>query len=275
MRKPLDYSAFLRLLARTWNLAHGRTQPETDEGRLEDMVRLAASEDTDIALLQEVPVWALRELERWSGMKMFGVVAMRPYLGVLGRWTTRLARQRLRSALTGQANAILVQARHGSVSSAATSQLNPRGMRRHVARSLNLDRGAIRHWAWNRRMCQVVRVDVRGTTIVVANMHLTHFDPRLAVEELARAEVFATGFAGPGVPILFGGDLNIPGDEPELFEPLRSAGYTSPAASIDHLFGKRMALIAGPDALPDTIREHHGVVLSDHPIIEATFEVAS
>jgi len=69
MRKPLDYPAFLRLLARTWNLAHGRTQPETDESRLEEMVRLVASEDMDIALLQEIPVWGLGELERWSGRR--------------------------------------------------------------------------------------------------------------------------------------------------------------------------------------------------------------
>jgi endonuclease/exonuclease/phosphatase family metal-dependent hydrolase len=275
MRKPLDYSAFLRLHARTWNLAHGRTQPETDESRLEDIVRLVASEDTDVALLQDVPVWALEELERWSGMNLFGVVVMRPYLGVLGRWTTRLTRQRLRSALTGQANAILVQAEHGSVGSAATWRLNARSMRREIGNSLNLDRGAVRQWARNRRMCQLVRADVRGTTIVVANMHLTHFDPRLAVEELARAEAFAAEFAGPGVPILFGGDLNIPGDKPEFFEPLRSAGYTQPAAGIDDLVGKCMSLIAGPDALPDTMREYHGVMLSDHPIIEATFEVGS
>jgi len=116
---------------------------------------------------------------------------------------------------------------------------------------------------------------MRETTIVIANMHLSHFDPRLAREELARAQAFATKFAGAGVPILLGGDLNIPVTEPEFFEPLRSARYTQPAAGIDHLFGKRMTLIAGPAALADTVREHRGVVLSDHPIVEATFEVAS
>ncbi len=285
-RKLLHYSAVLRLLARTWNLAHGRTEPESESLWLEEMVRLVAGGEPDVVCLQELPVWALRSLARWSRMQAVGAVAMRSRVGGLGRWLTSMQPRRLRSALTGQANAILVHGRHGGVGPSATIELNDRVLRGETAKSLGLGRSERRHWAANRRVCQTLRVRLGEAAIVVANMHLTHFDQRLAGAELAKAAAFVDQVAGPTTPALLGGDLNmsanralIPGDgalsstaSGEL-SALMAEGYSRPGAGIDHLLGRRMTLVRGPVALDDMARSRAGVRLSDHPIVEAEFEL--
>ena len=273
MRKPLDYSALLRLLARTWNVAHGRTQPDLGVSRLEEMVRLVTSDDVDIIALQEVPVSALRSLARWSGMQAYGAVAMRSYAGAFGRWVTFLDPARLRSALTGQTNAILLGPALETLEAPRVLALNPRDVRAGVGRSLGLERRVLARWARNRRVCQAVRVRAHGTTMVIANMHLTHFDTRLAEAELTRAEALASQLCGTTAPTLLAGDLNIPGAEARIFDPLVAAGYTRPAGGIDHLLASNMTLGRGPEALADSVRTHDGIILSDHPIVEATFEV--
>src|SRR5947208_2162970 len=78
------------------------------------MVRLASADAPGVVCLQELPVWALGHLERWSGMTATGDVARRPTLGPLrstpevGRVLTELHHGLLRSAFTGQANAVLL-----------------------------------------------------------------------------------------------------------------------------------------------------------------------
>src|SRR6266516_2251480 len=74
------------------------------------MVRLASGDGPAALCLQELPVWSLPKLEEWSGMRAFGAVAARPLLGSarLGGAFTELNHGLLRSALTGQANAILL-----------------------------------------------------------------------------------------------------------------------------------------------------------------------
>lgn len=273
MRKPLDYSALLRLLARTWNIAHGRTQPDSGVSRLEEMVRLVTSDDVDIVALQEVPVSALPSLARWSGMQAYGAVAMRSYAGAFGRWVTSLDPARLRSALTGQANAVLLGPALETLEAQEVLTLNPRDVRAGVGLSLGLERSVLARWARNRRVCQAVRVRAHGTAMVVANMHLTHFDTRLAEVELRRAEALASQLCGTTTPTLLAGDLNIPAAETHVFDRLLAAGYTRPAEGIDHLLGSNMTLVRGPEALADSARTHDGCMLSDHPIVEAAFEV--
>ena len=103
-----------RLLVRTWNLFHGNTKPPGRKAFLDEMVRLATVDAPGIVCLQEVPVWALSRLGRWSGMTAVGDVAKRPSLGPFpGRpssaaCVTDLNHALFRSAVTGQANAMLV-----------------------------------------------------------------------------------------------------------------------------------------------------------------------
>ena len=92
---------------RTWNLFHGRTVPEGDSLHLEGMVRRISAGMPDVVCLQEVPVWALQRLGVWSGLAVFGSVAMRALGGPAARRLTSSTRAGLRSALSGQANAIL------------------------------------------------------------------------------------------------------------------------------------------------------------------------
>ena len=59
----------MQLLVRTWNLFHGRTYPETRNVVLERMIRLIAEREPDVVCLQEVPLWSIARLERWSAMR--------------------------------------------------------------------------------------------------------------------------------------------------------------------------------------------------------------
>src|SRR6059058_5149133 len=106
-------SRALALLIRTWNVFHGNADPPEREAYLEQMVRLGAGDRPDVVCLQEVPAWALAHLAGWSGMQAFGDIAQRPRLGPmpipaeLGRVVTSVHHGLLRSAVAGQANAIL------------------------------------------------------------------------------------------------------------------------------------------------------------------------
>jgi endonuclease/exonuclease/phosphatase family metal-dependent hydrolase len=74
------------------------------------MVELVTADHPDLVCLQEVPAWALGRLEAWSGMRAIGAVAAEPRLrsAELGRVVTDLHHGLLRSAVTGEALAILV-----------------------------------------------------------------------------------------------------------------------------------------------------------------------
>jgi len=102
------------LLVRTWNVFHGNAVPPERRAYLRQMIELVTSDDPDVVCLQEVPAWALGHLESWSGMQSVGAVAAAPLLrsAELGRWITELNHGFLRSAVTGEALAILVASRH-------------------------------------------------------------------------------------------------------------------------------------------------------------------
>ena len=107
----------MSVLVRSWNLFHGNTKPPGRVAHLERIVRLAIEDDPDLVLLQEVPVWALRRLDDWSERTAVGDVAAPPTLGPIpstywiGHALTALNPGLLRSAFSGQANAILVARR--------------------------------------------------------------------------------------------------------------------------------------------------------------------
>jgi endonuclease/exonuclease/phosphatase family metal-dependent hydrolase len=73
------------------------------------MIELVTRDRPDVVCLQELPVWALSHLEDWSGMHASGAVARRPLLPVGARAVTALHHGLLRSAVEGEADAILTR----------------------------------------------------------------------------------------------------------------------------------------------------------------------
>jgi endonuclease/exonuclease/phosphatase family metal-dependent hydrolase len=223
------------LVVRSWNVYHGNTKPPRRRSYLREMVDLV-SRDADVVCLQEVPVWALSRLAAWSGMRSFGAVArggLRP--SWLAGWITRLNNGLLRSAIAGQANAILVSSHH-QVTDLGVQQVSDPGP--------------------ERRVCQAVRVEAT----VVANTHLSN-DGAGPVQplELGRTQAFAEAAARAGEPIVLAGDLNL---RDPILEQFEGAGR-----GIDHI------LVRGAVATPLVVwpLERHtlgGLVLSDHAPVE-------
>jgi endonuclease/exonuclease/phosphatase family metal-dependent hydrolase len=265
-----------RLLVRTWNLFHGNTQPPGRKAFLEEMVRLASADHPGVLCLQEVPVWALGQLDDWSGMVAIGAVAQRPSLGPfpstpeLGRVLTELDHGLLRSAFTGQANAILVGPEL-QVRERRHVILNPFRFRRAQARRLSLGILERISWGKERRVCHALRVRRGEETLVVGNLHATGFaDKRVSDAELLRAAVFVDGMAKPGEPVLLCGDFNLSVSNSRTLADLTGAdwGFGGPTpAAIDHV------LVRGLDASPPVLwpaerRLHEGRLLSDHAPVE-------
>ncbi len=229
------------MLVRSWNLFHGNTLPPGRRSRLEQMVRLAAEDRPDVLCLQEVPLWALPRLPGWSGMSVRHVVTRRALLGVwLGGAITRLNNGLFRSALAGQANAIL---------------LAP-GLEALAHRTLRIDERQREP-----RFCHAVRLE----GLVVGNLHATNdfSRPQIPAAEVVRAEAFVTGFAG-ALPCVLAGDFNLPAEHvPEL------AGWSALGPGIDHVLVR--GLSSSPFAVwPVERRRHNVAVLSDHAPVEVT-----
>jgi len=177
------------VLVRTWNLFHGNTQPPQRRAFLREMVELVTRDAPDVVCLQEVPVWALARLESWSGMQRSSAVARRRR--PLGRWVTELHHGLLRSALTGEADAILV-ARRFTLSDERRRVVSETGLRRIV---------------------HGVRLDGR---VFVANVHVSADE-----EQLARVG----DFVADEPQAIVAGDLNLrgiglPGFSPPLPESI-------------------------------------------------------
>ena len=260
---------FVSLLVRTWNVFHGNTSPPERRGHLEEMVRLATEDRPDVLCLQEVPVWALRRLDDWSGMRSFGAVAARPLLGSAepGRAITELHHGLFRSAFTGQANAILLRT---DLRPLATDSivLNPRGFRRRVARELGLDARLRLHWAKERRVCHSVRTEA----LTVATLHCSSLpDWRVPDAELMRAATFADSVAEPRDVLALAGDFNVIREHSKTLEQLSSPewGFTKPISWIDQVLVRGAP--SGPARRwPEERRRRDGKLLSDHAPVEVT-----
>jgi endonuclease/exonuclease/phosphatase family metal-dependent hydrolase len=253
------------MLIRSWNLFHGNTSPPGPAVHLREMVELASADRPDVVVLQEVPVWALAELGRWSGMTAVGDVAQPPRLGPvpiparLGRELTDLDPGRLRSAFSGQGNAILLGAGRRVVRHEVI-RLNPSSLRREEGRRLGLDLVTRLAWGKERRICQVLRLD---DGLVVANLHATGSlgDPRVPAAELRRAVPSIEALAQPGDTVVIAGDFNA------LAAHWVLDGYSEPGPGIDHIAVRG----ADPSPIavwPDERRLRAGMLLSDHPPIE-------
>jgi endonuclease/exonuclease/phosphatase family metal-dependent hydrolase len=265
-----------RLLVRTWNLFHGNSQPPGRKAYLEEIVRLASADQPDVLCLQELPVWALGRLDAWSGMTVVADVAQPPRIGPLpstpevGRIITAPNHGILRSAFTGQANAILlgsgldvVEHRH--------VVLNPRSFRGAQARRLGL--GIVPRLAWGkeRRVCQAVRVGQPDGTFVLGNLHATSFpDKRLADAEVLRAAVFVDGMARPGEPVLLCGDFNLSVRFSRTLADLAGPDWRLTGATptgIDHILMRGLRAGA-PERWAEHLRRHEGRLLSDHAPVD-------
>jgi endonuclease/exonuclease/phosphatase family metal-dependent hydrolase len=170
------------MLVRTWNLFHGNAAPPERRAFLCQMIELVSRDRPDVVCLQELPVWSLRHLERWSGMHASGAVARRPLLSVGARPVTALHHGVLRSGMTGEADAILT---------------------RRPARALG------EHVVGNSRLRRIAHaVDLEGVTVV--NFHIdgdrTQFERVLALA---------------GERSIVAGDANLPSADAEGFsQPL-------------------------------------------------------
>jgi endonuclease/exonuclease/phosphatase family metal-dependent hydrolase len=229
-----------------------------------------------VLCLQEVPVWALGLLDDWSGLPAVGEVAQPPTLGPfpstpeLGRVLTELHHGLLRSAFTGQANAILL----GSdlrVREHRHVILNPFRFRRGQARRLGLGIVERLAWAKERRVCHALRVERGGGTLVIGNLHATGFpDKRIPDAEVLRAAVFVDGMARPGEPVLLCGDFNLSVANSRTLADLISAewGFSGPTpVGIDHILVRGLEA-SPPVRWPDERRLHEGRLLSDHAPVE-------
>jgi endonuclease/exonuclease/phosphatase family metal-dependent hydrolase len=165
----------------------------------------------------------------------------------------------LRSAFSGQANAILLGA-GVQATLHETLVLNPATFRREQARTLGLDLVARLAWAKERRICQAVRLEP-GT--VVANLHASGSlgDVRIPAAELTRAAEFVEGLAREGDTVVIGGDFNC------VAAHIALDGYSDPGPGIDHIAVRG----AAPSPLRvwrDDLRRRNGLLLSDHAPVE-------
>jgi endonuclease/exonuclease/phosphatase family metal-dependent hydrolase len=242
------------------------------------MVRLALEDDPDLVLLQEVPAWALRRLDDWSGRTAVSDIAAPPTLGPIpstywiGHALTALNPGLLRSAFSGQANAILVAPRL-HVKAHERLVLNPSGFRGREAKRLGLGVVARLAWAGERRVCQAVRVVLAdGRNALVANLHATSYPPddRLPAAELRRAAEWLDGLSRPEDVVVLGGDLNQRVRHASLLEELAGEGFSPPGPGIDHILVRGADLERPLTRWPDERRQFEGRVLSDHAPVEVT-----
>lgn len=205
------------------------------------MVRLVA-DGADVVALQEVPAWALRRLEEWSGMAIAAAVARPGHLGALGRRLTALAPDLFRSFLNGQANALLVSRTLPFAEPQRVVELKRRGV-------------------VERRVCQLVRFRAGARTVLLVNFHATAH-----VHELARPQVARVGelVAGEEAAIVCG-DFNVP--------RTGIAGFSAPIDGIDQILVRGLDLEEPPRRWPPERRRiEDGTLLSDHRAIEAAVQ---
>jgi endonuclease/exonuclease/phosphatase family metal-dependent hydrolase len=210
------------------------------------MVRLATADAPDVLALQEVPMWAVRRLEEWSGMTVKWAMTMPALAGPLGRWATDLDPVRFRSSLTGQANALLVNPHFGT------------GRHRRVVLNAGLSRSDWLLRGRQRRVCQAVAVVARGQRVLLGNLHASNSpDRRLVAGEIERAASFLAG----ADPCILCGDFNVRSHTVPRF--------TEPIDGIDQILVRGLALERGPEPWPEERRRVGGMLLSDHAPVEA------
>jgi endonuclease/exonuclease/phosphatase (EEP) superfamily protein YafD len=238
------------------------------------MVQLVVEDAPAIVLLQELPVAALRRLERWTGYRAFGAVAARPRLPAELAYRMTERYPQLRSAVEGQANAILV-APHLVARDHTELVLNPRRFRQRESERMGLPIEARLAWGRERRVVQAVRVRLDDSrSLVVANLHATNYRPdhRLADVELLRAASFADSAAAPDESVALGGDFNVTVVSSPTLRQLSTSewGFSAAGPGVDHLLIRGLAVVEPEARWPPERRRHEGVLLSDHAPVDVT-----
>jgi endonuclease/exonuclease/phosphatase family metal-dependent hydrolase len=204
------------------------------------MIRLISADAPDVVALQEVPLWALGRLERWSGMTARWAKTMPALLGPLGRLAAALDPIRFRSMATGQANAIL---------------LNPHfEVREHRTLVLNPDlswRARFLEWK-HRRVFQALQVTASARELVIGNVHAAPVEDQIAL---------ATEFLGGAERCVLCGDFNL-----RRFEV---AGFSAPIEGLDQILARGLDFEQPPTPWPEQRRRLNDVLLSDHAPVEA------
>ena len=263
------------MLVRTWNVFHGNTVPPGRRSYVEEAVRLASADRPAVLCLQELPAWALAHLAEWSGLAAFPELAARPSLGPLpstadlGRRLTALNPGLLRSAFSGQGNAILLDPAF-VVEDSHALVLNRRSFRREQALALELGPLARLSWAKERRVAQAVRALLPdGRRLLAANLHATAYAPdrRLADAELRRAAEFVLALAREGEVVVLAGDFNLFPGESQTLERLADEGFSAPGPGVDHVL-VRGAAASAPFTWPGDRRRIDGHAVSDHAPLE-------
>lgn len=224
---------------------HGNADPPRRTGHLRRMIELVTVDGPDVVCLQELPVWVLPRIDDWSGMRRFEAVTRPPlWPGPVSTWVTRMHQGFFRSGLAGQSNAILVAPRH-----AATGLGHER---------ISDDRG-------ERRLVHAVRI-AGSPGVTVGNLHASNDfrHPDTPRAEAARAAAFLERVAATGDVLVVAGDFNV--QDPLL------PGYSPPGEGIDHVL-VRGARVVSMAVWPRERRRQNGVVLSDHPVVEACIEI--
>ena len=211
------------------------------------MVELVTRDEPDIVALQEVPLWALGRLERWTGMAVRWAVTVPAVLvAPLARLVTELDARRMRSLVSGQAN-VLLAGRRVELGAQRLVLLNP----------------GVSRWEWffrrgpQQRYLQAVEATADGREFVVANLHATN-DREKAVRELARAEESLAG----ADPCVLCGDFNAPAHRVPGFSDADPRDRPDPRA-------RAPASSAGRSSGRWSAAASTGHVLSDHPPVEA------
>jgi endonuclease/exonuclease/phosphatase family metal-dependent hydrolase len=269
------------MLIRTWNVFHGNTKPPSRRAFLEAAVRLAVADAPEVVCLQELPAWSLPKLAAWSGYSAVPVLADPPSFGPLpstpkiGRALTSLHPGVLRSAFSGQGNAVLA-APGLELREQQVCVLNPWGFRRAQAGWLHL--GPLARLAWGKegRVCQVVRIADGSRTLVVANLHATSYPPdeRLADAELLRAFVYVDGLAAPGEGVAVAGDFNVTFARSRTLLDVTEDdwGFSRPGSGIDHVLVRNLRVTEGPTRWPVERRARGFATLSDHTPVDVVVE---
>jgi endonuclease/exonuclease/phosphatase family metal-dependent hydrolase len=269
------------MLIRTWNVFHGNTHPPGRQGFVEAAVRLAVSDAPDVVCLQELPAWSLPKLAAWSGYAVAPALANPPSLGPLpvtaeiGRTVSSLNAGFLRSAFSGQGNAVLVT-RGLELREQHVCRLNPWGFRRVQARQLEL--GLLARIAWGKegRVCQAVRIGDAARSVVVGNVHATSYPPdeRLADAELLRAFVYVDGLARPDEAVAIAGDFNVTFDRSRTLRDVTGStwGFSRPGPGIDHVLVRNLEIREGPTRWPLERRARGFATLSDHTPVDLVVE---
>jgi len=145
------------------------------------MIELVTRDRPDVVCLQELPVWALRHLGEWSGMHPTTAVARQPVLPVGARAITALNHRLLRSAVTGEGDAILTT---GSARDLGATVVGHAKLRR-IAHTVDL--GGL----------QIVNFHIDGDRAQLDRVLALAGDPSIVAGDANLVSPTADGFSAP------------------------------------------------------------------------------